>query len=106
MCGSTVEGEQLLVDIDSVANRIIVKRIHLFNQLDRGRKSTANGKASLQVEGIGEVGKWRDVKFWPAALTDLITVSKLKAIGFKISFGDEKGPVVICRQATNEICFV
>ena len=60
VCGSTVEGEQLLVDIDSGANQIIIQRVHLFEQLDRGRKSalrTANGQASLQVEGVGEVGK-------------------------------------------------
>ena len=35
---------------------------------------------------------------------DLIYVSKLKAIGIKISFGDEEGPVVIRRWTTNEIC--
>ena len=60
-----------------------------------GRKSalrTANGQASLQVEGIGEIGKCRDVKFCPGASTDLVSVSKLKAIGLKISFGDEDGP--------------
>ena len=56
VCGSTVEEEQLLVNIDSGANRIIIKWVHLFNQLDRMRKSalrTANRHASLN---------WRDRK--------------------------------------------
>ena len=67
---------------------------------------TTNGQASLQVEGIGDIGKCSDVKFCPGASTDLISVSKMKAIGFKISFGDEKGPVFIRHRATNEICCV
>ena len=46
---------------------------------------------------------------------DLTSVSKLKAIGFKISFeaigfkisfGDEEGRVVIRRPTTNEFCCV
>ena len=43
--GSTVEKEQRPVNIDSVANRIIIKRIRLLDQLNRLRKSalrTAN----------------------------------------------------------------
>ena len=53
VCGSTVEGKQLLVNIDSGINRIIIKRVYMFDQLDRMRKSTlktTKGQASLQVE--------------------------------------------------------
>ena len=60
VCGSTVESEQLLVNIDSKANRIIVKRVHLFDQLDWMKKSalrTAFVQASVQVEGIGDIRK-------------------------------------------------
>ena len=71
MYGSTVEEEELFVNIDSGANRIIIKRIYLFDQLDRMRKSalrTANGQASLQVEGIGMIDKFNDVKICPRGL--------------------------------------
>ena len=47
--------------------------------------------------------KCNDVKFYPRASTDLISLSKLTAICFKISFGDEEA-VVIRRRLTNEIC--
>ena len=32
-CGSTVEAEQLLTNIDFGANRIIINRVHLFDEL-------------------------------------------------------------------------
>ena len=38
MCGSTVEGKQLLSNIDSGANRIIIQRVHLFDQLNWGER--------------------------------------------------------------------
>ena len=68
VCGSTVEEEQLLVNIDSGVNRIIILKIHQFDQLNRLRKSalrTASGQASLQLEGIGEIRKCNDMKFSP-----------------------------------------
>ena len=85
MSGSTVEEEERLVNIDSGAHRIIIKRVYLFDQLDWMRKSalrTVNGLASLQVKRIGMIGKCNDVKFYPEAATDLISDSKLTAIGF------------------------
>ena len=59
-----VEEEQLFVNIDSWANCIIVKRVHLFDKLNRFRKSalrTVNGQVSLQIEGIGEIGIRREI---------------------------------------------
>ena len=91
MYGSTVEEEQRLV----------------FDQLNRLRKSalrTASGLASLQVKGIREIGKCNGVKFCTGASMDLISISKLTAIGFKISFGDEEKAVDIHCRSTNEIC--
>ena len=38
VCGSTVEGKQLQVNIDSGANRIIIRRVHLLDQLDQMRE--------------------------------------------------------------------
>ena len=71
VCKSTFEEEQLLVNIDSGANRIIIKTIHLFDQLNRLRKSTlrtASGQPLLQAKGIGEIRKCDDVKVRPGRL--------------------------------------
>ena len=46
------------------------------------------------------------MQFCSGTSTDLISVSKLKTIGFKTSFVDEEGPVVIRRRAANEMCCV
>ena len=56
---------------------------------------TADSKSSLRVDGVGMVGNISDVKFCPDATADLISISKLGEIGFRVSFEDEKGPVVI-----------
>ena len=65
VCGSTVEEEQHLVNIVSVANHII-KRVHQLDKLNRLRNSslrTTNGQASLQVKRIGEIEVRNNKKF-------------------------------------------
>ena len=42
----------------------------------------------------------------PRGVNGLNVASKLTAIGFKISLGDEEGLVVIRRRLTNEICCI
>ena len=68
--GSIVKEEQLLVNINSGTNRIIIKRVYFFNQLNciwTSALRTANGQAALQVEIFGEIGKCDDMKFCPEA---------------------------------------
>ena len=91
-CGSIVEEKQLQVNIDSGSNCIIIKRVYFFNQLNClwTTLRTANGQATLQVEGFGEIWKCDDMQFCPEAWTELNSVSKLTAIGLKINFGDEE----------------
>ena len=76
--------------------------------IDRSKTSnlrTADSKNSLHVDGIGTIGILEDVKFCERATTDLIAVSKLGQIGFKTSFDDAEGPVVIRRRSTgNVVC--
>ena len=97
-----------LLLLDSGANRIIIKNRKLMTTIDRSKTSnlrTADSKNSLHVDGIGTIGILEDVKFCERATTDLIAVSKLGQIGFKTSFDDAEGPVVIRRRSTgNVVC--
>ena len=47
------------------------------------------------MNGVGTVGNITYVKYCSDATIDLITISKLGEIGFRVSFEDEKGQVRI-----------
>ena len=67
----------------------------LFDKRNLLRKNVlqkANGQASLQVEGIGEMGIC-DVKFCAGTSADLISVSKLTLINLEIGLGNIERPV-------------
>ena len=55
------------------------------------------------MDGVGTVGNISDVKYCPGATIDLILISKMGEIGFRVSFEDEEGPVVIRRKSDNAI---
>ena len=53
------------------------------------------------MDGVGTVGNISD--YCPDATTDLISISKLGEIGFRVSFEDKEGSVVIRRKFYNVI---
>ena len=106
IASNAMEEEVLLMNVDSGANRVIIKKKHLFDKLDCSMKNhlrTADSKHTLRVEGVGEIGRLKDAKFCPSASTDLVAVAKLNDLGYKVSFGDEEAPLVIRSIKSGEI---
>ena len=100
------EAKTKLMNLDTGANRLITWKDYLFTVLNKNVKSqlcTADSKNSLRVDAVGTVGNISDVKYCSDATTDLISISKLGEIGFRVSFEDEEGPVVIRRKSNNAI---
>ena len=58
------------------------------------------------MDNIGTVGNISNVKYCRDATTHLISFSKLGEIGFRVSFEDEEGQVVIRRKSDNAIEYI
>ena len=74
-----------LVNIDSGANRIILRLAEWFNFLDKNETSnltTASKSGGLRVGGVGTFGNLSNVKWSEDASVDLISVAKLAEIGY------------------------
>ena len=97
IASNAMEEEELLMNVDSRANQVIIKKKNLFDKLDysmKNRLRTADSKHLRRVEGVGEIGRLKDAKFCKSASTDLVAVAKVNDLGYKVSFGDKEAPLV------------
>ena len=88
---SEEDGE--LINVDSGANRLIIKNKDWFDNIEMGRGSLnlAGQGANLIVEGVGSVGSFQNVKWCPTARDNLLSVAKIGELGFKAIFCDDDG---------------
>ena len=77
--------------------------VTMLNKNVKSQLCTTDSNHSLQVDGVRTVGNISNVKYCPDEATDFISIIKLGEIGFRISFEDEQGPVVIRRKSDNVI---
>jgi hypothetical protein len=104
---SAHEGVNGLVNIDSGANRLILRLASWFNLLDKSKSSsltTASKSGGLIVGGVGTFGSLDNVKWSEDASVDLISVAKLAEIGFYCIIGmSTEEPVLICEKVSNRV---
>jgi hypothetical protein len=87
------EEEAELVNVDSGANRLIIKNKDWFDSIEIGRGSLnlAGQGTNLIVQGVGSIGSFQNVKWCPTARDNLLSVAKIGELGFKVIFCDDDG---------------
>ena len=107
MLMSVQEGCEGLINIDSGANRLILKLAEWFDVLDKNKTSnltTASKAGGLAVGGVGTFGNFNNVKWSSDVSVDLISVAKLAELGFYCILGKSaEEPVLICDQVTHRV---
>ena len=90
---STHEGCSGLINIDSGANRLILRLCSWFDEINKNAKSnlsTADESGGLSVDGVGTFGSFNNVKWCKKVSVDLVSVAKLGEIGFYSVLGMSK----------------
>jgi hypothetical protein len=98
--------EEELINIDSGANRLIIRNKDWFDnlELDSGTLKLAGQGASLNINGVGNIGSFQNVKWCSSARDNLLSVAKLNEIGFKTIFCDDDGvPVKIIDKSSGSV---
>ena len=75
--------------LDSGTNRSMVNERKYFDTLDERKKKhlqLAKRDATLQVEGVGQIGQFNEVYYCPEADSNLFSISVLCDLGYKCVF--------------------
>ena len=82
---STHERCSRLINIDSGANRLILRLCPWFNEINKSAKSnlsTADESSRLNVDGVRTFGSFNNVKWCKKVAVDLVSVAKLWRLVF------------------------
>ena len=76
---ATGDEDEELVNVDSGANRLIIKNKNYFDVIviRRGSLNLAGQEANLIVQGVGSIGSFQNVKWCPTARDNLLSVEKM-----------------------------